>query len=109
VYRWAIEKVGLDAEDATILKTQKVDGETLLTLTKEELIKSPYNMPGGPATKLARAIKELKNDYAKRIACMCENRYTSDIHIVCISLYFVVGVCVYVYVYTFILTDFVFC
>jgi hypothetical protein len=56
VYLWAIESVGLDTEDASILKNQKVNGKALLTLTEEELQKI---LPLGPAT-LETAIKELK-------------------------------------------------
>jgi hypothetical protein len=70
VYQWAIDVVGISKKTAQILRDNEVDGSTLLTLTKEELLKEPYKMPGGPATKLASAIKTLKNEWAKRIACM---------------------------------------
>jgi hypothetical protein len=62
--------VGVDEEIASVLKSQNVDGKKLWTLTKDELLKSPYNMPDGSATNLASAIKTLRNEWAKRIACM---------------------------------------
>jgi hypothetical protein len=76
VYHWAMEKVFLLREDANILKQQKVDGKTLLALTKDKLLKEPYKMPFGSATKLASAIKTLRNEWAKRIACM-RNKQTN--------------------------------
>jgi hypothetical protein len=66
VYQWA-KNVGLDEQDANILKQQKVDGKVLLTLTEEKLLKI---LPFGSATNLASAIKTLRNEWAKRIACM---------------------------------------
>jgi hypothetical protein len=60
VYEWAKNVVGLDDEDADILRVNKVTGSELLTLTKEELYKEPYKMPGGPAIRLAQAIEKLK-------------------------------------------------
>jgi hypothetical protein len=47
-----------------------VKGTTLLTLTKDELLNEPYKMPLGSANELASAIKTLRNEWAKRIACM---------------------------------------
>jgi hypothetical protein len=57
VYRWATKIVGLSVKSASILRDNQVDGDVLLTLTKEELLKI---LPLGPATQLPRAIKELK-------------------------------------------------
>jgi hypothetical protein len=67
VYKWALESVDLDTEDALILKNQEVDGKALLDLTEEKLQKI---LPLGPAIKLSMAIKAMKNEWAKRIACM---------------------------------------
>jgi len=67
VYKWAIDVVKLDQDDASILRNNKVDGPALLTLTEEKLLKI---LPLGSATKLASAIKTLRNEWAKRIACM---------------------------------------
>jgi hypothetical protein len=66
VYQWA-KNVGLDEQDANILKQQKVDGTALFNLTKDDL---NTLFPIGSATKLASAIKTLRNEWAKRIACM---------------------------------------
>jgi len=63
VYRWSIESVGISEQSALILKNQEVDGKALLTLTEEELVKHPCNMPGGPATLVAMAIQNLKKKF----------------------------------------------
>ncbi len=52
---WAVQHVGIDAEDADILVKQKMDGEQLLKVTEEKLVKL-YGMPGGPAGKIVDAI-----------------------------------------------------
>jgi hypothetical protein len=57
VFQWA--KIITDEEEATKLRNQKVDGEVLLTLTKEEL--RSLSIPLGSATKLASAITKLKS------------------------------------------------
>jgi hypothetical protein len=64
--RWSIDQVfsfvydrGLAAA-ATILKREEVDGEVLLDLTREKLVEKPYQLSGGAAEKLAKAINELK-------------------------------------------------
>jgi hypothetical protein len=54
------QNLKLDDDDLGILRKQKVDGQAFLELTKEELLASPYNFPGGPAIKLAKEIKALK-------------------------------------------------
>jgi hypothetical protein len=64
VYYWAIGKVGVDEESASILKSRNVDGKTLLTLTKAELIQSSYNILGGSASRLTEAVIDL-NDKMK--------------------------------------------
>src|SRR5436190_10684934 len=43
-----------------ILCKQEVDGQAFLELTEEKLLALPYNFPGGPAIKLAKEIKALK-------------------------------------------------
>ncbi|RUS13270.1 hypothetical protein BC937DRAFT_95591 [Endogone sp. FLAS-F59071] len=50
----------LDDDDLAILKKQKVKDRAFLELTKEELLVHPYNMPGGPATVIAKHVQELK-------------------------------------------------
>lgn len=40
---------GFQEDDAKILKANRIDGEALLMLTKEDLINHPYNLPGGIA------------------------------------------------------------
>ncbi len=42
------------------LEEQKIDGETLLDMTKEDLER--YGIPGGPATKLFKAIQQLNQE-----------------------------------------------
>ncbi|PKC05190.1 hypothetical protein RhiirA5_421203 [Rhizophagus irregularis] len=54
------QNLKLDDDDLGILRKQKIDGQAFLELTKEELLASPYNFPGGPAIKLAKEIKALK-------------------------------------------------
>src|SRR4051812_44457815 len=49
-----------DKKHYDILRKQEVDGQAFLELTKEELLASPYNFPGGPAIKLAKEAKTLK-------------------------------------------------
>jgi len=62
VYGWA--KVQTDEEEANKLRTQKVNGRALLTLTKDDLLKEPYKILGGPASNLAEAIEKLKTPIA---------------------------------------------
>ncbi|GBB89935.1 hypothetical protein RclHR1_01680006 [Rhizophagus clarus] len=54
------QNLKLDDDDLGILRKQKVDGQAFLELTEEKLLVSPYNFPGGPAIKLAKEIKALK-------------------------------------------------
>ncbi len=54
------QNLKLDDDDLGILRKQKVDGQAFLELTEEKLLASPYNFPGGPAIKLAKEIKALK-------------------------------------------------
>ncbi|PKY59755.1 hypothetical protein RhiirA4_412522 [Rhizophagus irregularis] len=49
-----------DKKHYDILRTQEVDGQAFLELTEEKLLAPPYNFPGGPAIKLAKEIKALK-------------------------------------------------
>ena len=58
VIEWAREIV--DEEEAQKLVVQKVDGSALLLLTKEDLVKKPYRIAGGPAANLAAAIEKLR-------------------------------------------------
>jgi hypothetical protein len=62
VYYWAIGKVGVDDESASVLKSQNVNGKALCTLTEEKLLKEPYKMPDGSAINLASAIGTLKKE-----------------------------------------------
>jgi len=64
VVNWASPVI---EDHAQKLKTQEVDGPAIIemeTMTKQELAikfnSHPYNMPDGPATKLAAAIKALR-------------------------------------------------
>lgn len=70
VVNWA--KGVVRHELAEVLKSQEVDGKSLLTLTKDDLIKAPYSFPGGPAASLALAIAELADE---QIICKCEMLY----------------------------------
>ena len=72
VYYWAIGKVGVDEESASALKNQNVDGNSLLNLTKEEI----SQMVPRFAMKLATTIQNLRNHWAKRIACMRSDTHT---------------------------------
>jgi hypothetical protein len=60
VYEWAKGTAELLHRHADILRQQYVTGSELLTLTEEKLLKEPYKMPGGPATRLALAVLRLK-------------------------------------------------
>ena len=53
VYQWAVEKVGIDEEDADKLLKQKIDGNRLTGLTEETLER--WNLPGGTSSKLVTA------------------------------------------------------
>jgi hypothetical protein len=60
VYYWAIGKVGVDEESASILKNRNVDGKALWNLNKIEILnKSPYDMPAQSASLLVRAIRQI--------------------------------------------------
>jgi hypothetical protein len=66
VYYWAIGKVGVDEESASVLKSQNVNGKLLWTYTYDKLKQIVPNF----AEQLSISIKTLKNQWAKRIACM---------------------------------------
>ena len=57
VREWAEKTVGLDAEDASILAKQKIDGEQLLKVIQLDLER--WRMPGGPAGKLVDAVAKI--------------------------------------------------
>ena len=42
-----------------------MNGKALLRLTEEKLVKHPYNIAGGPAAKLGKAIEKLKGPAGK--------------------------------------------
>ena len=48
------------------MRDQEVDGEALSDVTYERLVSHPYNLPGGPAGKLARRIQSLAAKKAAR-------------------------------------------
>jgi hypothetical protein len=54
---WALSIYGILPEDARALVKQRISGDQLLKVTKEEL--RSYGVPGGPAGKLMDAIKLL--------------------------------------------------
>jgi hypothetical protein len=56
VYYWAIGKVGVDEESASVLKSRNVDGKALWTYTYDKLNQIVPNF----AIKLALAIWELQ-------------------------------------------------
>ena len=58
VQEYAEGELKLGAKAVEVLKTNDIDGETLLGLTEAKLLRT--NMPLGPATKLAAAIAELR-------------------------------------------------
>jgi hypothetical protein len=66
VYYWAIGKVGVDEEIASVLKSRNVNGKLLWTLTEDDLKQTIPNF----AKQLSISIKTLRNEWAKRIACM---------------------------------------
>src|SRR2546429_5084236 len=53
------EDLELDDDDLEIIRKQKVTGRDFLKITEEKLIRHPYNLPGGPASRLADFAKEL--------------------------------------------------
>jgi len=57
VRKWAESLDGIDAEDAAILGTQKINGEALLKLTEDKLMQD--GMPRGPASALMGAVNAL--------------------------------------------------
>jgi len=57
VYQWAVDIVKVEPEDAQKLKTQKITGDVLHGMTREEL--KSYGIPGGPAFKLSEAVRKL--------------------------------------------------
>ena len=51
---------GLDDDDFSILRKKKITGQDFLDMTEERLLAFPYNFPGGPAMRLAKEAKVLK-------------------------------------------------
>jgi hypothetical protein len=60
VYYWAIGKVGIDEESASVLRREAVNGIKLIGLNEEQLRSSPYNLSRF-ATDLTLAIIKLKS------------------------------------------------
>ena len=58
VVNFAQSEVGLDSDDADILKKNKITGACLLSLTKEDIRR--VGMPLGPATMLATTIANVR-------------------------------------------------
>jgi len=66
-------QIDLSDDDLKALQTQQVDGKTLIEMAKKtqleletKFVSPPYNMPDGPGTKLASAIKaSLDMKYSK--------------------------------------------
>jgi len=63
VYRWAVEIIKVDPEDAQKLKPQKITGASLHLMTEERL--RSYGIPGGPAALLSEAVLQLFPSKAK--------------------------------------------
>ena len=53
------KSIGLDDDDVKILSSNKINGEDLLTLTEDKLLR--VNMPLGPASRLAAAITKMRD------------------------------------------------
>src|SRR3954468_8949749 len=53
------EDLELSEKVFKILEKQEVNGRDFLKITEEKLIRHPYNLPGGPASRLADFAKEL--------------------------------------------------
>jgi hypothetical protein len=58
VYQWMKDEVGKN--DASILRVNRVNGQQLITLTKEQLLRPPYSISKDNVTKLTQAIEKLK-------------------------------------------------
>jgi hypothetical protein len=58
--------VGVDEESASVLKSRNVNGKLLWTYTYDKLKEIVPNF----AEQLSISIKTLRNEWAKRIACM---------------------------------------
>ncbi|RIB17789.1 hypothetical protein C2G38_2142432 [Gigaspora rosea] len=56
------DKLGLDDDDIDIIKKNKVTGPAFLELTQEELLASPYELPGGPAKVISKLIKTINGE-----------------------------------------------
>nr|CAG8606438.1 10242_t:CDS:10 [Entrophospora candida] len=67
-------KGSLDEDDLGILKKNKIDGAALLLLTEEKLLHHPYNLAGGPASKIAAEIGKI-NDCFKKQTIYCVAHY----------------------------------
>ena len=59
VARWASRIRGVDLDHAFVLLQQEVTGKALVSLTEENLLKHPYNLPGGPAIRIAQSVAAL--------------------------------------------------
>ncbi|GBB84152.1 hypothetical protein RclHR1_01080008 [Rhizophagus clarus] len=46
-------KLELEEKDLEIIHKQRVNGRDFLKLTEEKLLRHPYNLPGGPTSRLA--------------------------------------------------------
>ena len=71
---WAVQSVGLLPQHAAILAAQFIDGEQLLKVTKEELVKL-CGMPGGPAGKIVDAIAAMVSPLFASAAGACVHEF----------------------------------
>src|SRR2546430_3815349 len=65
------ENLELDDDDLEIIRKQKVNGCDFLKITEEKLICHPYNLPGGPVSRLADFAKEFSKQKLKSFLSYC--------------------------------------
>jgi hypothetical protein len=61
VYEWLKNDVKLDEQQASIFRDRQIKGSMLLTFTKEELVRPPYNLSDDLASKLIKRIEDLRS------------------------------------------------
>src|SRR6266540_307668 len=65
------ENLELEEEDLEIIHKQRVNSRDFLKLTEEKLFCHPYNLPGGPASRLADFVKKCKEKKLRSFFSYC--------------------------------------
>ncbi|CAI2182465.1 9724_t:CDS:2, partial [Funneliformis geosporum] len=56
------EELDIDDKHIEFIKDQEVSGSDFLLLSEEKLLNKPYNLAGGPATRIAELAKEISGE-----------------------------------------------